>query len=525
MPQAGMVPVTAPAPQESGGASAVEQVLVLAREAKGDPTRFTSYKGRPVEFATDILGVWLWPKQQEILEKSVRRRRVAIRSGHNVGKTFVMAVLALYWLYAEQGRVITTASTWEQVEDALWGEIITLWRNAKVTLPGQQYATELKISDVWYAKGLATNKASAFQGRHHPRLLVIIDEAAGVEAQIHTEASTIASGEFNHIVMVGNPTETSGDFYDSFKHPEIWETVHISCFDHPNIVERREVIPGAVSWAWVEERRAMWGEGHPFWFSRVLGQFPRISEKGVIPLMWAERAQEQEARRLAELKLAKEGDEQHPRLKPILALDVARYGMNRCVLGVRWGDVVEEIEAWDHVSTMETAGRAAKKAREIGASHLVVDESGVGGGVVDRLMELDLGETQVVGYNSGHRAWTPGLYSNRRSELWWLVRKRLENDRLLYPVEPQLIADLVAPTYRVSSSGRIQVETKEALLERGVKSPDYADMLVMLFADSSPEQFEQELKPEPAQDPAAFEAEHGLAEESSATIGGLPAGF
>lgn len=499
--------------------TAIEAVLTKAQEVSNDPLRFVPYENDPAGFARDILGVQLWGKQEEILLSVLDNWRVAIRSGHTVGKTFTMAVLVLWWLYARRGLVITTAPTWEHVEGVLWREINERAHRAKVPLPGTENQTERRIDNTWYAVGLSTNKASAFQGRHHPRLLVVVDEASGVEERIHLEISTTAADPDNRIVMVGNPTETSGTFYEAFKHPEVWHCMAISCFDHPNVVEGRQVIPGAVSRKWVEERRTMWGEGHPFWFSRVLGQFPRFSEKGVIPLAWAERAQEQEDRRLAMIEHAKKEE----KLLPIIAIDVARYGQCKCVMGLRWGDAVESIDVWDHASTMETAGRVTRLWRETHASMVVVDEAGVGGGVVDRLMEDN--EVPVIGYNSGHRAFTPGQFANRRSELWWLVRRRLENDRLLYPVTPQLIADLVAPTYAVKSSGRIAVQSKEDLLDEGKKSPDYADMLVMLFADSDPVSFEEELKSEKdIQDNVAWEEEE-IVESDASAYPNLPAGF
>lgn len=519
---------------EPKGPSPVEVLLAKAREVEGDPTRFTGYANDPVGFTRDVLGVKIiWGKLEEALLSVRDYRRVTIRSGHGVGKSFTMACIVLWWLYARVGRVITTASTWDQVEDVLWGEINDLAAKAKTPLPGIELQTERRIDNVWYAKGLSTNKPTAFQGRHHPRLLVVIDEAAGVEEPNHIQIATLATGGQNHIVMVGNPTEVSGTFYDSFKHPDIWHPIHISCFDHPNVIQGEELIPGAVTRAWIEERRVFWGPKHPLWYSRVLGEFPLFSDKGVIPLVWAERAQdvtrwtwdesgepipdphgqtylEHAHERALELKL-----------KPIIALDVARYGQCKCVMGLRYGDAVASIDVWDHESTMETCGRVVKLWRATQASMVVVDESGVGGGVVDRLMEQN--EVPVFGYNSGHRAFTPGQYSNRRSELWWLVRMRLERNRLFYPPTPELIRDLVAPTYEVKSSGRTQVETKEHLLERGIKSPDYADMLVMLFADSDPIAFEEELKHEPGEDPQAYEEEYGTRDPNP--FPQLPAGF
>jgi len=410
--------------------------------------------------------------------------------------------LVLWWLYARQGRVITTAPTWESVKDVLWGEIISLWRNALVKLPGEQHQTELKIDDIWYAAGLSTNIAAAFQGRHHPRLLVVLDEAPGVNEQVHVEVGTLATGEENCIVQIGNPTELSGSFYEAFKNPQVWHLIDISCLDHPNVVAGREIIKGAVTRYWIELKKREWGEGHPFWFSRVLGQFPKTSSRGVIPLGQIEE-QTNEVERLKAWNLAQE-----LRLPKIGGLDVARYGDNRCVMTIRQGDAIIEQYHWHHTSLTHTMGMAYKAWKEKGLGLLVVDSSGIGAGVVDLLLERDV---PVFAYNGGHSAFTKQSFANRRSEMWWHLRERLEHRRIWFPSfthdpENKLVSDLVAPTYELTSAGRIRVETKEKLLERKVKSPDFADSLVLCFAADEDPAAELEDKPNPdIQDPVIID--------------------
>lgn len=475
----------------------VAELLKVAAEVKGDPRRFTSYKNRPVAFCKEILGLNLWKKQADLLVAVANGRRVSCRSGHGVGKTTAAAASMLWWLYARQGRVFSTAPTKEHVEDALWFEVNKLWRKAIVPLPGHCYTTSLIIEPDWYATGITTDQAGAFQGRHHPNLYVVIDEAAGVGEPIHEEISTCASGENNCVLMIGNPTTTSGTFYESHNKLGIWKKLHISCLEHPNLVQGREVIAGAVSRHWVEEKREEWGENHPLWFSRVLGEFPRISTRGVIPLMWVERAQDENARRDALEQAKKE------RLPRIGGLDVARYGDNVCVLIVRHGDAIEHIEAWSHLSLMETTGKAIKAIQDFELSMLIVDASGIGAGVVDRMQEQ--GVQEVVPFNGGSRAFNPSTFANKRSELWWSLRQRFEKSRLWLPPNcAKLVADLIAPEYKLKSTGRIHIDTKEEMLDKGKKSPDFADALCQCFAlDEDPIDLPAE-KPAFGQDPTPY---------------------
>lgn len=469
----------------------LHSIVLKAQEVAKDPYRFAEYADRPVDFQIEILGWTPWSKQAEVLEAVATHQRVAVKSGHGSGKTRDAAGVVIWWLYARQGLVVTTAPTKEHVEDVLWREINFLIQNSKVPLPGECTATRHKITDTWYADGITTNKPGAFQGRHHPRLLVVIDEAAGVEEAIHLEAGMLATGEKNCILMIGNPTTMSGTFHDAFHKFSTWRRIHISCLEHPNVVSGKEVIPGAVTRGWVEEQKLKWGEHHPLWYSRVLGEFPIISNKGVIPLVWVDRAHNEDKRQAALLEAATAN------IPRVAGLDVARYGENLCVCIIRRGDAVEFVESWSHMTLMETAGKAMKLIEDYGIKALIVDASGIGAGVADRLREQG---APVYDYNGGHRAFTPASFSNRRSELWWGLRTRLEKERIWLPRVldgrgyDQLEADLVAPEYNIQSSGRIQIETKEKLLDRGIKSPDYADALTMSFAlDQDPLAIEPEI--------------------------------
>jgi phage terminase large subunit len=484
----------------------LEAILDKAKEIEADPKRFAVYADDPVGFVDEVLGISLWEAQKDVLRAMVDNRRVAVRSGHGTGKTYVTACSVLWWLYARQGLVITTAPTWNHVEAVLWREINEIALRAPVKLPCLgEFQTERRVEKHWFALGLSTTTPSAFQGFHHARLLVVVDEAPGVAEQVHLEIGTLAVGEKNCILMIGNPTTTAGTFYEAFKHPDVWKCMRISCLDHPNVLLKKEVIAGAVTQSWINDKQREWGESHPFWYSRVLGEFPKISNRGVIPLGWLERAQNEEKRKEAL------SDAEAQKIPRVGGLDVARYGDNQCVLTIRRGDAIERQEAWGNLSLMETVGIAARAIADYDLKALVIDAAGVGAGVYDRLLEL---RHPVYAYNGGHRAFTPGSFNNRRTEMWWGVRTRLEKQRLWLPPNcERLVADLIAPEYEIASSGRIQIETKEKLLDRGIRSPDYADSLILCYAlDENPE---AELEPKPSwhQDPMKYEVIVGSSTE------------
>ncbi len=101
----------------------------------------------PVLFASQVLGVDLWAREVEIVQTIKSHRRTAIKACHGVGKTFTLAVSALWWLarYPE-GIVLTTSSTLRQVRTQLWFEIHRLVERARVPFPKLK-TPELKFRD------------------------------------------------------------------------------------------------------------------------------------------------------------------------------------------------------------------------------------------------------------------------------------------------------------------------------------------------------------------------------------------
>jgi phage terminase large subunit len=171
----------------------------------------------PVLFASSVLGANLWQAQIDILHSIQQHRRTAVKACHAAGKTFVIAAGALWWLarYSD-GIVLTTSPTQRQVRTQLWSEIHRAVAQARVPYP-ELKTTELKLrDDANFALGFSTNQAENFQGYHAKHILIIADEAPGIDSAIWDAiAGTMAGGKV-HIIMAGNPTSPSGAFYDAF---------------------------------------------------------------------------------------------------------------------------------------------------------------------------------------------------------------------------------------------------------------------------------------------------------------------
>jgi hypothetical protein len=198
--------------------------------------------------------------------------------------------------------------------------------------------------------------------------------------------------------------------------------------------------------------------------SKVLAQFPKTSADTLIPLYQIERAVDRDI----------------PAGSPIeLGVDVARFGSDETVIMVRRGNRSHILKTLPMSDTMETAGAVIIAMRETGATLAKIDSVGIGAGVYDRLKEQKI---PVIEMQSGASAKDKERFANSRAEWWWTLRDRFEQGTIAIDNDDTLISQLSSVKYKVNSKGQILIESKDEAKRRGVKSPDRADALMMLFA-------------------------------------------
>ncbi len=160
----------------------------------------------------------------------------------------------------------------------------------------------------------------------------------------------------------------------------------------------------------------------------------------------------------------------------ILACDVARFGDDKTEIRLLDGSQIAYEETMGYSRTTEVSSRLTELSRENGDCLIVVDEIGVGGGVVDQL--YDRGRN-VMPFNGAQKADLEEKYYNRRAEAWWETAEHFSKTELgCTRMSAELRADLCAPTYEFRQ-GKILIESKEAIKERLHRSPDKGDCYVM----------------------------------------------
>ncbi len=443
----------------------------MPEDMAGDPAGVAD---SPVVFAREVLRVDLWSKQEEVLAALPKHRRVAVKSGNGLGKGFCAAVAVLWFIHRhDPAIVLSTAPTFRQVRHILWRQIRRLHRRAKDTLGGKLLDTRWELAEDRYALGLSADTADQFQGFHSPNMLIVVDEAEGVSDEIYEAIEAVTTAADPLLLLIGNPTTVSGAFRRAFyQERHLYKTVTISALDSPNVQAGKSVIPGLTSAKWVQEHQETWGEDNPIYRARVLGEFPDQADDTLIKLSDIEAAAQGTALN-NEVPEAGTTEEE-----VVLAVDVARFGSDRSVILRRQGRRVEEIRTFHNLDTMKLAGWVIAAIKESQPARICVDEIGVGAGVVDRLREQGY---RVKGINVARRAGQEGIFANLRAEGYWRLRELFSSGNIEIPADNHLMGELAALRYSYDSQGRIQMESKDAMRQRGLPSPDKADALMLAF--------------------------------------------
>jgi phage terminase large subunit len=455
----------------------------------------------PVLFARRFLGVQLWQGQVEILESIRTHRKTAVKACHGVGKTFVLAVAVLWWLARyKEGIVLTTSSTFRQVKTQLWSEVHRLVAGAKIPYPDLNQ-TELKLrSDDNFALGLSTNQASNFQGYHGKHVLIIADEAPGIEQEIWDAIAGVAAGGDVRIVMAGNPTTPSGRFYDAFhRERSLWNCISIDALGSPNLdgITLEELLetdpiegglldqnpfPYLATKRWVFEQYFAWWHGNeqssPIWMSRIRGQFPDQAQNALMKLSWLERAKERALRNPVV-------DEGSARL--VAGVDVGGGATETVVYLCERNPSQYKIIGMGGWRGEDTRGRVVNFLSPYRSrlSAVRVDAIGVGHnfglhlkdqGFAVELINVSLpceSKPQADGVDPAER------FVNQKAQFYQTLADASERDEIDGLTDDLTFQQLADLQYEIDSRGRQKVESKEKARARGVPSPDRAEALML----------------------------------------------
>lgn len=432
--------------------------------------------------------MFLWSLQLAVAASVAANKRTVVRSAAGIGKSYLSAVIVCWWVTTHPVNdvyVWTTAPGGDQVSGILWEDIRKLHK--RLGLPGKiGLDNKWRIDGVLVASGRkpadkadgADEDPDTGQGFHRRYLLVVLDDAGGLDSWLWDAAENITTGDDCRILGTGNPDHAGSRFAQLCEH-QLWTAFKASLFDSPNFTGEPvpdDLRPVLTTRAWQEARLLDWGKDDRRYKSKVLAEFPADHPDQVIP------ASALAACFLAEPRGASE-------LQPVvLGVDVGGGG-DQTVIRERRG--MKAGRRWAvRTSDSEAAARLVVQAvRESGAVMVNVDGNGVGWalvGLVRTLLRTErLGDVTVNTVMVGEKSSLPLVYGNLKAEMWFVIGRDGSRNRewdLSGMAEAETTkTELLAPRWDKDVKGRIFIEKKADVIARTGHSPDDADALLLSF--------------------------------------------
>lgn len=455
---------------------------------------------KDAEYATDVqswadtkLGAFMWSTQQTIARLTQERKRVAVYSCNDAGKTYEAALLGCHHIDThapKTARLMSTAPSATQVRSLLWNEIGGMWETARDRgSPMQGYVNQTEWWIGRYQAGMGRKPPDQraeeiFAGFHAQHMLVILDEADGLAGEVWDGIEALMTNEDCRLFAIGNPLNAGSRFSTCIDDPD-YATINIPYDQTPNFTgEKVPIILGAklIQQEWVARQLRIWGEDHPYWYGHVLAQYPPESMATIImaayinACMW----------------------EDPPPLEGIIQLGVdvaASEDGDRTVVHARQGN--QATDAWDIQTADDDAVEefVVQKVMETRATRVAIDATGFGTFFPGRIRKRCPG-VWVIPVNFSAAAEIKNedtkksrKYANMRAQLWWetgreLMRQGLINlSRLPEERRTFTIADLTAARYNPEAMAKdlIQVEDKDEIRKRLKRSPDDGDAHLLSF--------------------------------------------
>lgn len=415
-------------------------------------------------------------------------RRACVRSPHGTGKTALSALL-IWWFSLTRDammydwKAVTTASAWRQLIKYLWPEIHKWSRRINWIRVGRSEpepklelaSLQLKLK-YGQAFAVASDRPELIEGAHADHMFYLFDESKVIVDGTWDSAEGAMTGENVFWMAVSTPGIPSGRFYEIQTQQEGYQDWWVR-----HVTLQEGIDAGRIDIEWAAQRKEQWGEDSSEYQNRVLGNFAQDSLDALIPLHFIEAAMKRFGERYGKSNLTLEQ----------IGMDIARRGDDKTVVAKRCGTLILPLEKYGKIDTMEAAGLVVPYLRQNPNLAVVVDIVGLGAGTFDRISEQFPDSPYLVGFNPQHKTLARDAtelfeFANAYSACWWAVREMLDpsnprklSELLALPPDTDLPSELSSPTWRVNSSGRLEVESKEKVKDRLGHSPDSADAVVL----------------------------------------------
>lgn len=508
--------------------------LVVLKAAKVRYLRYEIYKRDPLLWLEEVFGesresfVWslndpelygdhTWDGDVDPIAKAwmdlAGGNLAAIKAATGTGKTYALSRIVCWFLDCwEDSLVVTTAPSETQLKTNLWGEIqkaaAILKDRARpylkvtsLSLKPEFYNKHIDTSETHHATGIVSgvkageDSATKFQGYHRKAMLIILEEAAGLNPATVTAAlNTLDGSKTNLLIAVGNP-DSELDQLHTISQLDYVKSYRISAMDHPNVVTGETVFHGAVTGESIRRRRVQYGEESPLYLSRVRGITPNEGTNALIRKAWVQAAFTEDT----DLVISKSYN--------AVGVDVANSEQgDKAALAYGKGNVLKEVYEFQcpnasHLgynlimsdlelmsNGFEDFGVPSIQEYDIMDVCVGIDTVGVG---VSTLNVFDNAGLEATGMQGGaNRDVIPKdnegklMYDFRtgRDQWFWELREDLRKGEIKINItdpvmKHRIMVELCTPKFALNS-GKVAIEGKEQIKKRlGGKSPNVADAI------------------------------------------------
>lgn len=461
----------------------------------------------PVKWAEEYLGVQMWTKQAEVAMALVDNKNVAVKAGHEVGKSWLAGLLICWWVDTRWDKpggcfVVSTAPSTKQINAIVWREVRRFFNLAKSRheqglvdhpLPGNitkdahwglPDGIELGYGSKPPDGKSGEDGSDTMSGIHARYVLAVGDEAVGLSKGLIGDLANITSNATSRRFLICNPTNPLSYVASIFKRKlKSWYTATISVFDSPNFNGGegfpQEVLETLVDQTYVDDIIEDHGIESPTYISRILGEFAWDMGYTLV-------RPEDVAKGLdADLTPA----ENYPL---VLGVDVSRSkaGDKNTVYAYRDG-VLRYVDSWNEPNAIITARHIHQLAKDNLAKEVRIDGVGLGGPIADYVRDVchEEGGNYVVHEILGNDA-SPDKkrWYNFRAWMYWSFQDRLSKGLIDLDMDDEKLQEQlmgIEIKKRLSGNDALLLESKEEMKKRNVSSPDHADAAIYACIDLS----------------------------------------
>ena len=424
---------------------------------------------------------------RELPRAIVLRKPVVVPSANAMGKDWTVSGRASLWFYECFGptaKVVETGPTERQVVDIMWNELKTAY-NARPSNDdmGRLVTCKLDGSPEWFITAFTTKETATaqgkFQGVHSPRLMVIVSEAQAVDDLIFDQIDGLSMADIFLFVILGNPLTNVGRFAKMIEDKVNNIVIPFDAYECINVKTGRQVIPGLVSKAWVDEKERLWnadGSGKdPRYQARVRGQLPTSAINSVI------------SRDLYKACVNRELT-WWSALFGTIGVDPALTGTDDMVISVmKSGKLVDEWVIPYNENETVAAGKIQMKLNEHfpdGGATIVIDSDGLGIKVAQAFRKMMPSSPKypnaLVEFRGScnDRKVVDPQYENTRADAHFYAKQRMMDGHIALDDNDYAREEATSCLYFTNARGRIQIEDKDDLKARIARSPNRWDARV-----------------------------------------------